>query len=321
MADGPTPGDTTPTLVVIEKVLNWTTFARFGGSFFAGICEMVTFYPLDTVGKRLMFDSTKRAFRIDEKMRQMREAIFLHGRAAVQWSEPVSVIRSFYAGFLWAGVYKVSQRTWQFGSQPIFRELIDHSWPDVFHARFGHRLGDVLLSATAGALMGVGEIIFVPFNMLKIKSQMYNQDGPVLSLLSSGRIRMPDLWTGWTWTMARNVPGSFALFGGQEVARHWLFKQHDTSVVQHFAASMFGATCSILVASPFDVIKTRVQGEHFGQSKSGFVVARELVRNEGFLALLKGVTPKMLVIGPKLAYGMGLAQLLSAKLLGREGNR
>ena len=37
------------------------------------------------------------------------------------------------------------------------------------------------------------------------------------------------LYRGWGWTMARNAPGSFALFGGSAATKEYLFKLTDYS--------------------------------------------------------------------------------------------
>ena len=57
---------------------------------------------------------------------------------------------------------------------------------------------------------------------------------------------------------------------------------------------------SIVVSSPLDTIKTRIQCADFGTDTKGTHVLRELLKHEGVMALWKGLTPKILIVGPKL---------------------
>lgn len=64
---------------------------------------------------------------------------------------------------------------------------------------------------------------------------------------------------------------------------------------QNFIASVAGAIASITIAAPLDTIKTRIQNANFEHKVSGIVVVKDLLRNEGVLALCKGLTPKVCV--------------------------
>lgn len=59
-----------------------------------------------------------------------------------------------------------------------------------------------------------------------------------------------------------------------------------------------------------DVIKTRIQKRDFKDKTSGMSILRDLVKNEGFGAFFKGLTPKLIVIGPKLVFSFTIAQQL-----------
>lgn len=79
---------------------------------------------------------------------------------------------------------------------------------------------------------------------------------------------------------------------------------------QNFIASIAGAVASITVAAPLDTIKTRIQNANFENNVGGMQVLRDLVKKEGPSALFKGLTPKILVVGPKLVFSYTLAQSL-----------
>lgn len=59
-----------------------------------------------------------------------------------------------------------------------------------------------------------------------------------------------------------------------------------------------------------DVIKTRIQRRDFNDKTSGTRILADLVKKEGFGAFFKGLTPKLIVIGPKLVFSFTIAQQL-----------
>ena len=79
---------------------------------------------------------------------------------------------------------------------------------------------------------------------------------------------------------------------------------------QNFVASIAGSSASIIVSAPLDVIKTRIQNRNFEIRESGFRIVTNMAKNEGFLSFFKGLTPKLLMTGPKLTFSFWLAQTL-----------
>ena len=64
------------------------------------------------------------------------------------------------------------------------------------------------------------------------------------------------LYKGWTWTAARNAPGSFALFGGSAFTKEYLFDIQDyrkATFFQNFIASIVGAVASIAISNPVNI--------------------------------------------------------------------
>jgi len=82
---------------------------------------------------------------------------------------------------------------------------------------------------------------------------------------------------------------------------------------QTFIASIAGTTASIVVASPFDVIKTRLQNRPFGDKITAYEVFLG-TKQEGITAFFKGLTPKFISVGPKLVFSFTLAQYLIVQL-------
>lgn len=286
---------------------------RLAGSAFAGVVELFGFHPVDTVAKRLMSNVS---------------TIWTPGMSAAMTMETYSKIifreahtapvlqkyTSLFPGLSFAAGYKILQRVYKFGGQPFAREAVDGVFGDRIRTWAGEdkHKAKIWLNAISGAMVGVGEVALLPLDVLKIKSQT-NPDAlrgrGLLSILREERLS--GLYRGAGWTAARNAPGSFALFGASAFVKGRVFgleNFNDATFGQTFVASCVGGVASITVASPLDVIKTRIQKADFGSGESGLQILKELLRKEGPTALFKGLVPKVLIVGPKLVFSFTIAQ-------------
>jgi len=224
---------------------------------------------------------------------------------------------SLFPGVSFGAVYKVLQRTYKFGSQPILRDYMARNYGKQFANAFGAGNSRDMTNACAGALVGIGEVVLLPLDVLKIKSQTNPEvlkGRGVVDLVVKENFK---LYRGIGWTMARNCPGSFALFGANSLVYTRLFGvsgPKDAKGYQIFFGSMAGGIASIMVSSPLDVIKTRIQNKPFDDARSGFKVFSDLMKQEGPHALFKGLTPKLSLIGPKLVFSFTVAQWLIKEL-------
>jgi len=169
------------------------------------------------------------------------------------------------------------------------------------------------MHASAGSLIGIGEIVLLPLDVLKIKRQTNPEAFRGRGILRIVADEGFALYRGWGWTAARNAPGSFALFGGSAFAKEYLLGLKDYSQAtwsQNAVASIVGSISSLVVSQPLDVIKTRVQNQNFESKVGGVTLIKDLIKNEGVGAFFKGLTPKILVIGPKLVFAMTIANSL-----------
>jgi len=277
--------------------------ARVLGSGASGIAELLIFHPVDTVAKRLMSNKAK------VSLSTLSPIIFRDSSAA-----PIArKFLSLFPGLGYAAGYKVSQRIYKFGGQPWFKDLINKHYKSSFTNTFGERKGKMMMQASAGSLTGIGEVVLLPLDALKIKRQVnpeaFRGRGVIRIFMEEGTT----LYRGWGWTMARNAPGSFALFGASAVTKEYVLGVTDYSKatwVQNFIASIAGAVASITVAAPLDTVKTRIQNANFERKVHGVTVIKDLIKNEGATAFFKGLTPKILVVGPKLVFSYTLAQSL-----------
>ncbi|TFK83087.1 mitochondrial carrier [Polyporus arcularius HHB13444] len=277
--------------------------ARILGSGASGIAELLIFHPVDTIAKRLMSNKSK------VRVASLSTIIFKDYAGAPLGRK----LLSLFPGLGYAAGYKVTQRIYKYGGQPWFSDILSRNYKDSFTNAFGERKGKMMLQATAGSLTGIGEVVLLPLDALKIKRQVnpeaFRGRGVVRIFMEEGTT----LYRGWGWTMARNAPGSFALFGASAVTKEYVFgiqDYHKATWGQNFVASVAGAVASITVAAPLDTIKTRIQNANFESKVSGMTVVKDLIKNEGAGALFKGLTPKILVVGPKLVFSYTLAQSL-----------
>mmetsp|Transcript_16841 Transcript_16841/g.41423 ORF Transcript_16841/g.41423 Transcript_16841/m.41423 type:complete len:288 (+) Transcript_16841:40-903(+) len=265
----------------------------------SGVMELFCFHPVDTVAKRLMANRTSESLNTVAFGPVYAEAPLL-----TKWM-------SLYPGLHFATAYKVMQRSYKYGMQPAVYEYLQKRVDQP----------KVLNQACAGAMVGAGEVMLLPFDVLKIRSQTNPESlrgKGLVSLIVNENIT---LYRGWNWTIARNIPGSFALFGGNSLAKQSMgldpSMSGQASLFQNAVASIFGATCSITVAAPMDVIKTRIQQNSMNKV-SGLKIVSELIREEGFSAFFKGLGPKIMVVGPKLVFSMTIAQSVLAWFVSRQ---
>lgn len=68
-----------------------------------------------------------------------------------------------------------------------------------------------LQGLTYSSLIGIGEIVLLPLDVLKIKRQTNPEAFRGRGVLRIVRDEGFGLYRGWGWTAARNAPGSFAV--------------------------------------------------------------------------------------------------------------
>ncbi|KAG9873932.1 hypothetical protein KCV05_g22841, partial [Aureobasidium melanogenum] len=200
---------------------------------------------------------------------------------------------SLFPGLGYAAAYKVMQRVYKYGGQPFMRDYLAKNHGDFFDSTFGKGNGKAIMHATAGSLIGIGEIVILPLDVLKIKRQTNPEAFRGRGLFRIIADEGFGLYRGWGWTAARNAPGSFALFGGSAAAKEYFFKLSDYNSAtwfQNFVASIAGASASLIVSAPLDVVKTRIQNRNFEAKESGFRIISNMAKHEGMTAFFKGLT-------------------------------
>ncbi len=232
---------------------------------------------------------------------QLNEVIFRKDAASALGRKMVSL----FPGLGYAAGYKILQRIYKYSGQPIVKDYLSLHYGQYFDKAFGKGSGKAMMHATAGSLVGIGEIVLLPLDVLKIKRQTNPESFRGRGLFKIISDEKFNLYRGWGWTAARNAPGSFALFGGSAFTKEYVFGLTDYNSAtwfQNFISSIFGACASLAVSAPLDVVKTRIQNRNFDNPRSGMSIIRDMVKNEGLGSFFKGLTPKLLTAGPKLVF-------------------
>ncbi|KAH9593248.1 Mitochondrial substrate/solute carrier [Trypanosoma melophagium] len=278
-----------------------------GAATMAGALEITVFHPFDTVAKRLM--SNRGHIRADshaDTMHNLNQTIF-RSKADASLGQKLLYL---YPGSSYAVCYKVLQRVYKFAGQPLVRDHLQAHHRDRFSHLFGRR-AKLMTESVAGCIIGVGEVMLLPLDRLKVLSQTNEAalSGGVVQLLRHEGIC--GMYAGTCVTIARNAPGSFCLFGGAAFTKDVVFHLEDyrkATFFQNMCASTVGACLGITVTNPMDVIKTRVQNKDPGSKLNAVGVLKRLLREEGGSALFKGLTPKVIASAPKLVFAYSMTE-------------
>lgn len=284
--------------------------AHVQGPAIAGIGEIIQFHPIDTIVKRCM--SYKDHIFLDKVTYKERIQHILN--IVLRDSINLPIYKKFssqYTGQQYGILYKITQRIYKFGGQPLVYKIQNEYTKDKDSKKI-----KVYVNALAGGIIGFGEVILVPIDALKIKAQTNPQ---ALKDISYNNIlhKIPQLYRGSIWTISRNVPGSLTLFGISSFTREYILCVPSTctpTLKDIFLSSLAGSLFSIIISSPFDVIKTRVQNCSLQSPSTGTEIIRELINREGFTAFYRGIIPKLCTVGPKIVFSFTMAQYLVMRL-------
>jgi hypothetical protein len=168
-----------------------------------------------------------------------------------------------------------------------------------------------MTESVAGCIVGIGEVVLLPLDRLKVLSQTNEaalKNRGLASIVRSEGMR--GLYAGTVVTMSRNAPGSFCLFGGTACAKELMgIKDYSSATfLQNSIASLAGSCLSIAVTNPMDVVKTRIQNKDFDKVTSGSTIIAQILKEEGTGAFFKGLTPKIVASAPKLVFAYTMTE-------------
>ncbi|KAI8853724.1 mitochondrial carrier domain-containing protein [Chytridium lagenaria] len=147
-----------------------TGAAGIAGAGVAGFLELFIFHPLDTASKRLMHHRGRNfppGSNFSQAVMGLRKVIFKEAAGTGLKKE----LGSLYPAFGYAVMYKMLQRSLQFGLHPIVSERLSQQYGTSFRATFGDKWYRTMIAASGGILIGIAEVILLPLDALKVKGQ------------------------------------------------------------------------------------------------------------------------------------------------------
>ncbi|KAG9029035.1 hypothetical protein FRB95_005811 [Tulasnella sp. JGI-2019a] len=258
---------------------------QFTAGAIAGVSEILCFYPLDVAKTRVQLETGKSQGMVTVLRRIVAEEGF--GR--------------LYRGLAAPLMLEAPKRAVKFASNDF--------WGNTYMQMTGKTKMTQSLSIATGCSAGATEsFVVVPFELVKIKLQDKHSTftGPldvVKHIVRNDGVL--GLYAGLEATFWRQFWWNGGYFGSIFTVRANMPKAESYSgqLLNNFIAGSIGGFIGTVINTPFDVVKSRVQGatkipgvtpKYNWTYPSLVVIARE----EGFGALYKGFLPKVLRLGP-----------------------
>jgi len=263
-----------------------------GGS--AGCIEVMIMHPLDLIKTRFQLQNNN--------MQGQQQYSGVRDCARKMYQQ--EGLFSFWKGLLPPILVETPKRAWKFFTFEQFQKIF----------LFGREKPGALTYSLAGLGSGVTEAIIVnPFEVVKVKMQSNrSHQSQTPSTWSVAREIIKEdgigrnglLGKGITATMGRNGFFNMIYFGFYHTTKTWLPSSQDPKLEfgRKVILGLTAGTLGCCVNIPFDVAKSRIQGP---QPVAGVTKYRGTARviamvykEEGFLALYKGLVPKIMRLGP-----------------------
>ncbi|CAE6475131.1 unnamed protein product [Rhizoctonia solani] len=298
-------------------------YYQFGAGAFAGVTEICIFYPLDVVKTRMQLDT---------------------GKSPSMLTSFKNIIREEGAGRLYRGLVpplllEAPKRAVKFAANDFWGKAFVKNSPD---GKMTQGLS-ILTGAAAGA---TESFVVVPFELVKIRLQdktskyagpmdvvrsIVRQHGP-LGLYAGMEstfwrfTRMVEWWLFWTISETTDrFSAGYGIGDPNELdrtiytLRSKLPKAEtpQAALLNNFVSGAAGGFVGTALNTPFDVVKSRIQGAHpvpgvLPKYNWTYPSLALILREEGAAALYKGFVPKVL----RLAPGGGVLLLVVEAVLG-----
>ncbi|KAJ3209438.1 hypothetical protein HDU67_006197 [Dinochytrium kinnereticum] len=253
----------------------------------AGVTEILVCYPLDVVKTRFQLQvSTPGSVGYSSIGDAFSKIIKQEGFGAL------------YRGILPPIMVEAPKRSIKFGANEEYGKL---------YKSMGIKDAQ-LLSILTGISAGATEsLVVVAPDLVKIRLQdkanagRYTGTGDAFKKIYAAE-GFTGFWRGLEATMLRHVVWNAGYFGVIQAIRAKLpkAKTQNEVLLNNFVAGSLGGTVGTILNTPFDVVKSRVQGQIAAPYKYNWAAPAliTIAKEEGFGALYKGFVPKVLRLGP-----------------------
>ncbi|OAX84972.1 hypothetical protein ACJ72_00652 [Emergomyces africanus] len=268
---------------------------QFAAGAVAGISEILVMYPLDVVKTRVQLQQGAGAG--EEAYNGMVDCF----RKIIK-NEGFSRL---YRGITAPILMEAPKRATKFAA--------NDSWGAFYRNLFGMEKTTQPLAVLTGATAGATEsFVVVPFELVKIRLQDKASAGKYNGMLDVvGKIIKQEgplaLYNGLESTLWRHILWNAGYFGCIFQVRAQLPKPEPGNKTQQMRndliAGSIGGTAGTLLNTPMDVVKSRIQNSpkvagSVPKYNWAWPALGTIMKEEGFSALYKGFTPKVLRLGP-----------------------
>ncbi|KAJ3115490.1 hypothetical protein HDU96_000586 [Phlyctochytrium bullatum] len=270
-----------------EKPKSLPAYMSLTAGAIAGVTEILVCYPLDVVKTRFQLQvSTPGSAGYKSIGDAFSQIIKQEGFGAL------------YRGILPPIMVEAPKRSIKFGANEEYGKL--YKGMGVKDAQ--------LLSILTGISAGATEsLVVVSPDLVKIRLQDKANAGRYTGTADAFRKiyaaeGFVGFWKGLEATALRHIVWNAGYFGVIQAVRARLPKAETQNgvLLNNFVAGSIGGTVGTILNTPFDVVKSRVQGQIAAPFKYNwaFPALATIAREEGFGALYKGFVPKVLRLGP-----------------------
>mgnify|MGYP001809672271 CR=1 FL=1 len=180
----------------------------------------------------------------------------------------------------------------------------------------------------AGAFAGICSVVTTyPLDMIRTRLSLPNSNNSKKTILSCGTdiIRkeggVPALYRGLSPTVFGIAPYVALNFTVYEGLKTWLkFKNIEVNVEAKLICGGLAGAFAQTLTYPLDVIRRRMQvtcsPESLFKYKNSFDAAQQIVKNDGFKALFKGMLPNYLKVVPAISISFVTFEFLCKIMFG-----
>ncbi|XP_031213164.1 mitochondrial 2-oxodicarboxylate carrier [Mastomys coucha] len=260
-----------------------------GGS--AGLVEICLMHPLDVVKTRFQL---QRSVTDPQSYRTLRGSFRMIFRT--------EGLFGFYKGIIPPILAETPKRAVKFSTFELYKKFLGHM-----------SLSPGLIFPIAGLGSGLTEAVVVnPFEVVKVGLQvnqnMFTEQPSTFAyarqIIKKEGLGLQGLNKGFTATLGRHGIFNMVYFGFYHNVKNIIPSSKDPTLefFRKFGIGFVSGTVGSVFNIPFDVAKSRIQGPQPvpGEIKyrSCFKTMEMVYREEGILALYKGLLPKVMRLGP-----------------------
>lgn len=250
----------------------------------ARAAQIITGYPIDTVKVRIQVSRSTASSPIAAISSAIRQGTLYRGVI-------VSLMGQVPYGMLTFGAYESLRAKFKttFKNYPEWLQII--------------------LAASIGD--AIGSLWLTPSEVIKSKTQTGLFSSPLAATRATAAQGLTFFYQGYPAALARDIPFRAIQLSLYERIRSWyagcsLRKQIGAplSPVENLFLGAVTGTLTAAATNPLDVIRTRMMSQGVGSSalyNNALDCVIKTVSKEGPVALLKGVLPRCVVIGPSTA--------------------